>query len=128
MFKRGRRYWYVLGDGYLAYYKAQETPQLLGVIDLRDVILVEEVGSKTDKKPKKETAVPASFNLITSTRAYQLQAESLDLRKEWVSLVRAQIEGPHFSLVFKSIPLYLKMKCQFSNDFLRPFEIKFSTL
>ena len=93
MFKKGRRYWYVLGDGYLAYYKAQETPQLLGVIDLREVVLVEEVGPKMDKKPKKEVAAPASFNLITSTRAYQLQAESFELRKEWVGLVRAQIEG-----------------------------------
>lgn len=43
MFKRGRRYWYVLGDGYLAYQKAHDSTQLLGVIDLREVVLVEEV-------------------------------------------------------------------------------------
>lgn len=88
MFKQWKKYWFVLSDGYMSYYRTAQASTPAGVIDLQDVISVDEwVDLKPDKEKGKKKEENC-FSVITVQRSLLFQAASNEERNEWVNLIR----------------------------------------
>jgi hypothetical protein len=88
MFKQWKKYWFVLSDGYMSYYRTAQATTPAGVIDLQDVISVDEWVDPKPEKEKSKKKEESCFSVITVQRTLLFQAASNEERNEWVNLIR----------------------------------------